>query len=142
MTFLNPNGAMFDMKTKPLYYEDAYLRGIDSKVLSIEPKGSLTNIVLDQTIFYPEGGGQPSDRGKLGAISVEFVRLSNDEITHQAKGTLKVGKTVHAVLDWHWRYKHMKLHSAGHLLHDVISGMFTSLRPLGASHGKESLYSL
>jgi len=53
------------MKTKQLYYENPYLKETTGKVLAVEPSGSLVNLILDQTIFYPEGGGQPSDRGNL-----------------------------------------------------------------------------
>lgn len=126
------------MKTKQIYYEDSYKKELKCKVLSVEPKGNLLNVVLDQTIFYPEGGGQPSDRGQLGEAKVEYVRLSDGEIINQVKGELKSGQNVKAVLNWNWRYKCMKIHTAGHLLHDVLMTMFEGLTPTRGSHGKKA----
>lgn len=126
------------MKTIPLYYKDSYLKETKSKVLSVEPKGNLLNVILDQTIFYPEGGGQPSDSGMLGDTKVEYVRFSDGEIIHQVKGGLQVGDEVKAVLDWNGRHKYMRIHSAGHLLHDVLMTMVEGLIPSKGSHGKKA----
>lgn len=126
------------MQTKQIYYDDPYKKELDVKVLSIEPSGNLFNVILDQTIFYPEGGGQPSDRGILSDARVEYVRIINGEIIHQVKGEIQEGKQVKAILDWNWRYKHMKIHTAGHLLHDVLMGMVKNLIPIKASHGKKA----
>ncbi len=126
------------MKTRQIYYEDSYKTELECKVLSIEPTGNLTNVVLDQTIFYPEGGGQPSDRGLLGEAKIEYVRTSNGEIVHQVKGLLNEGDTVICKLDWNWRYKHMRIHTAGHLLHDVIMSILPNLVPIKGSHGKKA----
>ena len=54
------------MKTERLYYEDVCLKEFEGKVLSCEEQGGTFRIVLDRTAFYPEGGGQPADRGTLG----------------------------------------------------------------------------
>lgn len=126
------------MKTKKIYYEDAYKTELECKVLSIEPSGNLNNVILNQTIFYPEGGGQPSDRGIIEGTKVEYVRIINSEIIHQVKGELIVNEIVKAVLDWNYRYKYMKIHSAGHLLHDVLMTMVNNLKPVKASHGKKA----
>ena len=126
------------MKTKQIYYEDPYKKELDSKVLSAQPTGNLTNVILDQTIFYPEGGGQPSDRGTLGKAKVEYVRYSNGEIIHQVEGDIKENEQVKCILDWNWRYKYMKIHSAGHLLHDVLMTMATNLIPAKGGHGKKA----
>lgn len=126
------------MQTKQIYYQDSYKTELECKVLSAEPSGNLINVILDQTIFYPEGGGQPSDRGTLGNAKVEYVRNSNREIIHQVKGEIQSGETVKAVLDWNWRYKYMKIHSSGHLLHDVLMTLVKNLKPIKASHGKKA----
>lgn len=62
------------MKTKQIYYQDAYKKELSCKVISFEEKGKLRNVILDQTIFYPEGGGQPSDKGYLNNAKVEMVK--------------------------------------------------------------------
>ena len=126
------------MQTKQIYYTDPYKFELDSKVLSIEPSGNLFNIILDQTIFFPEGGGQPSDRGTIGDAKVEYVRNSNGEIIHQTIGSLDKGQEVKLVIDWDWRYKYMKIHTAGHLIHDVLMGMVKNLIPLKGGHGKKA----
>lgn len=125
------------MKTKQIYYQDPYLKELDCQVISVEDKGNLSNVILDQTIFYPEGGGQPSDRGMLGEAKVEYVRMQDGEIIHQIKGSLEEGQQIHAILDWDYRYKYMKIHTAGHLIHDVLMTMTDNLQPIRGGHGKK-----
>lgn len=126
------------MQTKQIYYEDPYKKELDCNVLSTENAGNLINVILDQTIFYPEGGGQPSDIGTLGNTKVEYVRMVNGEIIHQVKGEMNQDDQVKATLDWNWRYKYMKIHSAGHLLHDVLMTMVKNLTPVKGGHGKKA----
>lgn len=126
------------MQTKQIYYSDPYTIELEAKVLSVLPLGKLTNVILDQTIFYPEGGGQPCDRGTIGTAKVEYVRTHDGEIIHQVMGEPQEGETVKIVLDWKWRYKHMKIHTAGHLLHDVLMTMTKDLVPLRGGHGKKA----
>lgn len=82
------------MQTKQIYYQDPYKTELECKVLFVESSGNLFNVILDQTIFYPEGGGQPSDRGTLGDVKVEYVRIINGEIIHQVKGEIQEGMQV------------------------------------------------
>jgi len=126
------------MQTKQIYYEDPYKKELDCKVISAEPVGNLINVIIDQTIFYPEGGGQPSDKGTLGNAKVEYVRIINGEIIYQVKGQINPGDQVKGILDWNWRYKYMKIHSAGHLLHDVLMTMVKNLTPIKGGHGKKA----
>lgn len=126
------------MKTVQVYYSNPYAVELEAKVLSVQPQEKLMNVILDQTIFYPEGGGQPSDRGTIGTAKVEYVRYQEGEIIHQVTGEIKDGERVKIVLDWAWRYKHMKIHTAGHLLHDVLMTMVKDLSPLRGGHGKKA----
>ncbi|MBU0569556.1 alanyl-tRNA editing protein, partial [Patescibacteria group bacterium] len=132
------------MKIKQIYYENPNKKELGCKILSIKQKDNLFNIILDQTIFYPEGGGQPSDRGTLegkqGSAKIKFIRLIDGEIVHQAQiqGDLKKGDNVKTTLDWNWRYKHMRIHTGGHLLHDVLMTTYKNLIPLRGSHGKKA----
>lgn len=125
------------MQTKQVYYEDPYKKELECKVLEVKPQGVLLNVIVDQTIFYPEGGGQPSDKGMLGEAKVEYVRMIDGEIVHQVKGNLNVGTVVKQVLDWDWRYKYMRIHTAGHLLHDVLMTLVPELVPIKGGHGKK-----
>jgi Ser-tRNA(Ala) deacylase AlaX len=74
----------------------------------------------------------------LGNAKVEYVRFINGEIIHQIKGNVSVGNMVKEVLDWDYRYKYMKIHSAGHLLHDVLMTMVKDLTPIKGGHGKKA----
>lgn len=126
------------MQTKQVYYEEPYKKELECRVLHVEDKGGLIDVVLDQTIFYPEGGGQPSDRGTLAEARVEYVRMMNGEIVHKVKGALIPGQAVHAVLDWEYRFRYMRVHTAGHVLHDVLMTMFPDLMPVKGGHGKKA----
>ena len=68
------------MNTEKLYYEDSHLMQFEAEVLSCVPQGGAFQIVLDQTAFYPEGGGQPSDQGTLNGVPVTYVREKEPNI--------------------------------------------------------------
>lgn len=132
------------MKTKQIYYKDQYKKKLKAKILSVLKSGNYHNIILDQTIFFPEGGGQPNDRGYIkkdgDSIKIDFVRIMNDEIVHQTKEPidLKAGDDVNLEIDWNWRHKYMRIHTAGHLLHDILTTKYKNLTPLKGGHGKKA----
>ena len=106
--------------TTPLYAEDSQLKEFDASVLKSGPKF----VVLDQTAFYPEGGGQPSDTGTLtveGKVArvIKVIKRGN-EIFHYLDADIKTGTTVHGTLDWDKRRWNMRRHSAEHLLTGLI----------------------
>ncbi|MEM8791204.1 MAG: alanyl-tRNA editing protein [Pseudomonadota bacterium] len=112
--------------TTPLFRDDAYLRETAATVLAINERGG---IVLDRSIFYPTGGGQPGDSGVLiraggeTPIATTVKREAPDEIVHvPGEGAVlpEVGASVIARLDWDRRYRHMRVHTALHLLSVVI----------------------
>lgn len=100
----------------PLYAGDSYIREFDAEVLKAGPRF----VVLDQTAFYPESGGQPSDTGVLrteaGDIRVHKVMKRGRDIFHYLDGNLPAGASVHGVIDWDQRHYNMRRHSAEHLL--------------------------
>jgi len=101
---------------KALYLEDSYLKECDSTILSVAED---RYIVLDQTIFYPKGGGQPWDVGKIISrkefYNVVYVGKFSGEISHEVnRAGLKKGDEVYCVLDWNRRYKLMRSHTAAH----------------------------
>ena len=132
------------MITKQKYYEDSYLQTHEGKIVRAVAKGALYNVVLDKTIFYPEGGGQPSDVGTLESgdysAKVEYVRIIDGEIIHQVKSIIepRVGDVIKENIYWNWRYKYMRIHTAGHLLHDSLMTVYPDLKPLRGSHGKKA----
>lgn len=105
-----------------LYLHDSYLKENDASVLEVID-GKF--IVLDKTIFYPQGGGQPGDFGKLICNGKVFTVISTTKregkILHEiSEEGLKVGDNVHASIDWERRYKLMRYHTAAHILSSVV----------------------
>lgn len=108
--------------TKKLYWEDSYLKEFDGVITSVN-----NNLVeLDQTAFYPVGGGEPYDTGKLLMNDQEFqvidVSKEGDKILHKVdKEGLKVEDIVKGVIDWDRRYRLMRMHTTAHLLSALIN---------------------
>ena len=110
------------METLKLYYTDAFLREFDGRVLACRPDGKKWLVALDQTAFYPEGGGQPADHGTLGAAKVTDVQEKDGVIFHTCDKPLTEGESVHGCIDWQRRFDHMQQHSGEH----IVSGMLCS----------------
>ena len=110
------------METEKLYYQDPYLREFTATVLTCEPAKNGFHVTLDRTAFYPEGGGQPADRGTLGGAAVTDVQEENGIVFHTCDRALEIGSTVTGAIDWERRFDHMQQHSGEH----VCSGMICS----------------
>ena len=111
--------------TELLYQSDAYLAEIDAEVLAVEDRG----VVLDRTIFYPQGGGQPGDSGALVSdglerpVSTLLYKKDRSEVLHMVpEGTAlpAVGARIKARIDWPTRFARMRIHTALHLLSVVL----------------------
>src|SRR3989344_5250915 len=110
-----------DDMTELLFMKDCYLKEFDAKVVSVNGN----SVELDKTAFYPTGGGVMHDTGKLISNGKEFtvinVMKNSGKVWHEIKGgSLKVGDSVHGVLDWERRYKLMRMHTTAHLLSGVF----------------------
>ncbi len=86
-------------------------------------------VCLDQTLFYKEGGGQPADYGRLswdgGKAQVTDVQKEHGEIRHYIEGDIPEADTeVHGRIDWDRRYKHMRMHTAQHIVSWVVLNMY------------------
>ena len=108
------------METKKLFYADVMRREFTAAVVSCEEAKGGFAVTLDQTAFYPEGGGQPCDRGVLGGASVLDVHEKAGVITHLCDKPLPVGETVAGELDWARRFDHMQQHSGEHICSGII----------------------
>lgn len=108
------------MATKRLYYEDAYLKEFEAIVSSCEKKDDNYYVVLDQTAFYPEGGGQPSDHGVLDQVMVVDVECVGDDIFHITNEPIEVGQKVKGKIDWERRFSLMQQHSGEHIVSGLI----------------------
>jgi misacylated tRNA(Ala) deacylase len=107
--------------TELLYQTDSYLKEVQASVTGIED-GAL---ILDKTIFYPGGGGQPADEGKIictgGEASVKSLKKVGDKVLHGLDGLLpNLGEGVTCRLNWERRYQLMRTHTALHILCGVI----------------------
>ena len=102
------------METRRLYYEDPYLREFEAVVIAVEEDG----VILNQTAFYPEGGGQAGDIGTLNDVRVINTIQREGHIIHlvEEPEAFKVGDEVRGILNWSRRYRIMRLHSASHIM--------------------------
>jgi misacylated tRNA(Ala) deacylase len=126
--------------TRPLFREDAYMRSAKGVVTSHTPEGG---IVLDQTVFYSTGGGQPGDSGRIswpgGTLSIATtVKGDGDDIVlvpAEPGAMPPVGAQVDQELDWDRRHRHMRVHTALHLL-SVVLPFPVSGGSIGADKGR------
>lgn len=121
---MQPNPEQQVAATTPLYHTDSYLTTFEAKVIAVEGNA----IALDATAFFPGGGGQLADRGALvwnGArLPLTSLSKRNDVVWHEvdpSAGALPTaGETVTGELDWDFRYRMMRTHTALHVLCGVI----------------------
>ncbi len=111
------------MNSKPIYYEDPYLKTLEATVVAITDEG----VILDKTICYPEGGGQSGDRGTVGGCPLlDTVMGQGDEILHKVENpTFAVGDTVLVALDWDHRYHYMQMHTAQHIASGILHSRYS-----------------
>src|SRR5690606_15380158 len=134
-------------KTDPIYMINPYQKEMDASIVEVIKENSEIRVVLDKTVFYPMGGGQPTDQGKLilkdgSEVEVYQVMIKDGEINHYIKTEkdLKAGDSVKGKIDWDRRFKHMKTHSAGHVIDFAIYILGYSpdiLTPQKGDHGKK-----
>ena len=108
------------METVKLFYNDPFLTEFSATVLSCEEGKGGYKVVLDQTAFYPEGGGQPTDIGVLGGVKVTDVHEKAGVITHTCAAPLEVGAVVTGKIDWTVRFDHMQQHSGEHIISGIL----------------------
>lgn len=111
--------------TKKLYFEDAYLTEFDARVVERREIEGRPAVVLDRTAFYPEAGGQSSDRGTLGGVAVVEVVEDGGTILHVLAAPIDA-ETVHGTVDRARRFDRMQQHSGQHILsqafYEVLKG--------------------
>ncbi len=112
------------MATIKLFENDSYIKEFTATVVSCEEKDGAYFIVLDQTAFFPEGGGQDADRGKINDADVLDVQIKDDIIYHKVNQSFSVNEDVRCVLDWNTRFSRMQNHTGEHIVSGVIHSMF------------------
>ena len=121
-------------RTEKYFEQDAFRTECESVILAAEPdeKTGGGRIALDGTVFYPEGGGQPADRGTLTladgtVLNVTDVHETNGIIWHggnSAGGSGGRAASVTGTIDWEWRFDKMQQHTGEHILSGILHQMF------------------
>jgi alanyl-tRNA synthetase len=114
--------------THTLYYDDQYMKEFDATIVWKQTTAQGTEVILDKTAFYPEGGGQPADKGILivhgKPVQVVHVEKVANSIIHVLEHPVNVGETVHGKLDWDYRYTLMKHHTGTHVVNGALRRLF------------------
>jgi misacylated tRNA(Ala) deacylase len=112
-------------ETRRLYLDDSYLGSFVSKVTAVDG----FRVALDQSAFYPSGGGQPHDQGTIDELSVTEVAAERGVVWHTVdlagNAQFRVGDTVTCALDWQRRHAAMRTHTAMHLLCGAIATIYS-----------------
>ena len=106
-----------------LYEREPFRRELTIEVLRADTEDGRPFVVLADTICYPEGGGQPGDRGRIAGIAITEVRRVGEEVRHYLAGPPPSGQ-VRAELDWERRFDHMQQHTGQHLLTAIAQERF------------------
>ena len=122
--------------TEKLYDKDSHLKEFSAKVLSCEKSGENYAVILNKTAFFPEGGGQESDRGSIGEAAVLDVQIINNEIIHFTDRPLNIGKENACLLDWDRRFRNMQNHSGEHIVSGLVHKLY-GLNNVGFHLGAE-----
>ncbi|MCI7086422.1 MAG: alanine--tRNA ligase-related protein [Lachnobacterium sp.] len=115
-------------KTVRLYDQDAYATKFEAEVLACEEvekkEKKVYQVWLDQTLFFPEEGGQSPDMGTIDGIKVLDVQIKDEVITHTLAAPLAVGTMVKGVVDWKHRFYNMQQHSGEHIFSGIVHNRF------------------
>ena len=135
------------MATELVYLKDTYQFTHTAKVESLSQDDRGQYCVLDQTIFYPQGGGQPSDTGFLGIqsaqVPISFAAFVEGEVRHYGDfsgNPINLGTEVVLSIDRDRRITHAKAHTAGHLLADVVESLGKGLIAVKGHHFPDGSY--
>ena len=126
---------MADRATERLYYADAYLRTFQAGVVDRRERDGRIEVALDRTVFYPEGGGQPADRGRLNGVAVVDTQEDGGMVWHTLEAPLE-GDEVHGEVGWDRRFDFMQQHHGQHLLSAAFEHLFDA-RTVSVHLGEE-----
>lgn len=122
--------------TEKLYDKDSHLKEFSAKVLSCEKSGENYAVILNKTAFFPEDGGQESDRGSIGEAAVLDVQIINNEIIHFTDRPLNIGEEYACTLNWGRRFRNMQNHSGEHIVSGIVHRLY-GLNNVGFHLGAE-----
>ena len=133
--------------TQLLYLEDMTLLGVEAKVVAVQEEDGKQIVILDKTVFYPQGGGQPYDQGAIGGASGKFlvaeVRFVDGVVRHIGafeRGMFQAGDVVMCNVDGVRRELHSRLHSVGHVLDMAVRAAGLNWVPGKGYHFPDGAY--
>ena len=122
------------------YWDDPFVFSFTTSVVRVVDEPNRTGLVFEETYFYPEGGGQPCDRGKIDSHPVVDIQKVDGEIIHYIQKVsdkeLNQGSTVSCEIDKDYRIHNMRLHTAGHLLFGAARRLYPKVEYAGFNIGK------
>lgn len=122
--------------TEKLYDKDSHTKEFSARALFCEKAGEYYAVILNKTAFFPEGGGQESDRGSIGGAAVIDVQIIRNEIIHFTDRPLAVGEKYDCKLDWERRFRNMQNHSGEHIVSGLVHKLY-GLNNVGFHLGAE-----
>ena len=105
-------------------YLSSKIKDFKATVLSSKKADNGYKSILSKTAFFPEGGGQPADKGTINGATVLNVLEENGEIYHYTENELTVGSEVEGILDWECRYDRMQNHSGEHIISGIVHSLY------------------
>lgn len=108
------------MTREKIYYQDNHITTFTATIFECEKEGDRYAIGLDRTAFYPEGGGQPSDRGMIGKVPVLHVAKGDEFPIHYVGSPIEPGTDVICQVDWEHRFEYMQQHTGQHILSAIL----------------------
>jgi alanyl-tRNA synthetase len=112
------------VSTTRLYFADPYLTSFRARVVARAERGGRPSVALDQSSFYPEGGGQPADHGVLGGVAVVDVQVDDDGVVWHTTARAIEPDDVEGAVDWTRRFDHMQQHHGQHLLSAAFERLY------------------
>ena len=112
--------------TEKLYYADAFLSSFSAVILDITVHKGRNAIVLDKTAFFPEGGGQPGDTGRIADVCITDTQSEEDTVYHYYEGraSVTVGQAVECELNWEKRFRRMQAHTGEHIVSGIANMLY------------------
>jgi len=135
---MKTNKVKGDKMLEKLYENDPYKKSFEAKVLSVSNNDDKFYVKLDKTYFYPEGGGQPGDRGFIDGKEITDVFKKDNEVIHVLDQNIQEEKTVVCEIDWKRRYDLMQQHTGQHLLSAVLKNDY-NLNTVGFTLSENTL---
>ena len=124
--------------TKKLYYETPYATIFQGTIISCEKGKVGYETIMNQTLFYPEGGGQPGDIGHIDGIEIFDARMIEGDVVHYSHKPFEVGSIVTGEINWDYRFDLMQNHTGEHIISGVICEEY-GYDNVGFHMGKEKI---